>query len=98
MKIHEHQAKEILARFGVKVPRGEVAYDPAAAFEVAKKLGGTVVVKAQIHAGGRGKAGGIKLAKTPEEAQAIAQQMLGRVLVTPQTGPEGKTVKRLLIE
>src|SRR5262249_26694363 len=98
MKIHEYQAKRILERFGVKVPRGEVAFNADEAFAVAKNLGGPVVVKAQIHAGGRGKAGGVKLAKTPEEAQALAKQMIGSRLVTPQTGPEGKEVKRVLIE
>ncbi|MBI1745306.1 MAG: ADP-forming succinate--CoA ligase subunit beta [Acidobacteria bacterium] len=98
MNIHEYQAKRILERFGVKIPRGEVAFNADEASAVAKKLGGLVVVKAQIHAGGRGKAGGIKLARTPEEARALAKQMIGGRLVTQQTGPEGKEVKRVLIE
>ena len=98
MKIHEYQAKQILARFGVAVPRGEVAASPQEARDAAKRLGGTVVVKAQIHAGGRGKGGGIKLAKTAEEAEHAAGQILGRPLVTAQTGPEGRIVKRVLIE
>lgn len=98
MKIHEYQAKEILRKFGVAVPRGKVAYTPSEAKDIAKELGGTVVVKAQIHAGGRGKGGGVKLAKNPEQAEEIAKQILGMMLVTHQTGPEGKEVKRLLIE
>ncbi len=98
MKIHEYQAKEILKKFGVPVPRGKVAYNPSEAKDIAKELGGTVVVKAQIHAGGRGKGGGVKLAKNPEQAEEIAKQILGMKLVTHQTGPEGKEVKRLLIE
>ncbi|MBI2875491.1 MAG: acetate--CoA ligase family protein, partial [Candidatus Tectomicrobia bacterium] len=88
MKIHEHQGKEILSQFGVTVPRGRVAFSPAEARKVAEELGGTVVVKAQIHAGGRGKGGGIKLASGSEEAERIAAAMLDRPLVTPQTGPE----------
>jgi succinyl-CoA synthetase beta subunit len=98
MKIHEYQAKSILTRFGVQVPRGEVASTPEEASVIAKKLGGTVVVKAQIHAGGRGKGGGVKLAGSPEEAGIIANKMLGMKLVTHQTGPEGRIVKRVLIE
>ena len=99
MKIHEYQAKEILKKFGVAVPRGKVAYNPSEAKDIAKELGGgTVVVKAQIHAGGRGKGGGVKLAKNPEQAEELAKQMLGMKLVTHQTGPEGKEVKRVLIE
>jgi len=98
MKIHEYQAKGILAKFGVRVPRGEVAYTKEEAREIAKRLGGVVVVKAQIHAGGRGKGGGVKLAKSPEEAEQIADKMLGSKLVTHQTGPEGRVVKRALIE
>ncbi len=98
MKIHEYQAKKILKQFGVKVPEGKVIETAAEAYEVAKKLGLPVAVKAQIHAGGRGKGGGIKLAKTPEEAEREASRMLGSRLVTPQTGPEGKQVRRLLIE
>jgi len=98
MKIHEYQAKQILAKFGVATPRGEVAFSPEEARAVAERLGGTVVVKAQIHAGGRGKAGGVKLAHRPDEAQRIASELLGKKLVTIQTGPEGRVVKRLLIE
>jgi succinyl-CoA synthetase beta subunit len=98
MKIHEYQAKQILARYGVRVPRSELAYNKQEAREAAQKLGGTVVVKAQIHAGGRGKGGGVKLAKSPEEAEALAGQMIGMNLVTPQTGPEGRTVQKVLIE
>ena len=98
MKIHEYQAKRTLAKFGVATPRGEVAFSPEEARAVAERLGGTVVVKAQIHAGGRGKAGGVKLAHNPDEAQRIAAELLGKKLVTIQTGPEGRVVKRLLIE
>src|SRR5689334_23301712 len=98
MKIHEYQAKQILARFGVRIPRGEVAYTKEEAREVAAKLGGTVVVKAQIHAGGRGKGGGVKLAKNPDQAEEIAEQMLGMNLVTAQTGPEGRRVQKVYIE
>src|SRR5688572_14811390 len=99
LKIHEYQAKSVLAKFGVPVPRGEVAFSATEAGEIARRLGTSiVVVKAQIHAGGRGKGGGVKLAKSPAEAEEIAKQMLGMTLVTHQTGPEGKTVGRLLIE
>jgi succinyl-CoA synthetase beta subunit len=98
MKIHEFQAKQILARFGVAVPRGEVVTSPDEARAAAANLGGMVVVKAQIHAGGRGKAGGVKLARNAEEAARLAGEMLGKKLVTHQTGPEGREVRRLLIE
>ncbi|MCH8017333.1 MAG: ADP-forming succinate--CoA ligase subunit beta [Acidobacteria bacterium] len=98
MKIHEYQAKQILTQYGVKVPEGQVANNPPEAFEIAKKLGGTVAVKAQIHAGGRGKGGGIKIAKNPEEAKEMAGKLIGSKLVTPQTGDEGKVVQRVLIE
>ncbi len=98
MKIHEYQAKAILREFGVPVPAGEVADTPAAARAVAKKLGGRVVVKAQIHAGGRGKGGGIKLADDPAAAEAAARQILGMRLKTPQTPPEGIEVRRVLVE
>ncbi len=98
MKIHEFQAKQILKQYGVAIPRGEVAETAAKAAEIAQKLGGAVVLKAQIHAGGRGKGGGIKVAKSPEEAQALAEKMIGMTLVTHQTGPQGKRVKRLLVE
>jgi succinyl-CoA synthetase beta subunit len=98
MKIHEYQAKTILAEFGVPVPRGRVATTPAAAGAIAQELGGTVVVKAQIHAGGRGKGGGVKLAKSPQEAEQVASQILGMMLKTHQTGPEGQRVKQVLVE
>ena len=99
MKIHEYQAKEILRRFGVPTPRGEMVTTSVAAREVAERLGTkVVVVKAQIHAGGRGKGGGVKLAKSPAEAAELASKMLGMTLITPQTGPAGRVVKRLLIE
>ncbi len=98
MKIHEYQAKQVLAHFGVPIPRGEIATNPFEVYEVASRLGGTVVVKAQIHAGGRGKGGGVKLASTPEEAEEIAGKMIGMTLVTHQTGPEGRQVRRVLIE
>jgi succinyl-CoA synthetase beta subunit len=99
MKIHEYQAKAILAKFGVPVPRGEVVFKKDEARAAAQRLGTSiVVVKAQIHAGGRGKAGGVKLAKSPDEAAKLAEQILGMKLVTPQTGPEGRIVHRLLIE
>ena len=98
MKIHEYQGKAILAQYKVPVPRGEVAFTVAEVDAAAKKLGGRVVVKAQIHAGGRGKGGGVKVAKSAEEAAEIAEKMLGMTLVTHQTGPEGKVVQRLLVE
>jgi succinyl-CoA synthetase beta subunit len=99
MKIHEYQGKELLSKFGVAVPRGIVARSPEEAYHAAKELGSdVVVVKAQIHAGGRGKGGGVKLAKSADEAREIARQMLGMKLVTHQTGPEGREVQTLLIE
>mgnify|MGYP006273647977 CR=1 FL=1 len=99
MKIHEYQAKAVLAKFGVPVPRGEVAFAAQEAHDIAKRLGTSVtVVKAQIHAGGRGKAGGVKLAKSPDEAETIAKELLGKTLVTYQTGPSGQKVGRLLVE
>jgi succinyl-CoA synthetase beta subunit len=99
VKIHEYQAKSVLARFGVTVPRGEVALASHEAGEIARRLGGkVVVVKAQIHAGGRGKGGGVKIAKSPAEAEQLAKQILGMRLITHQTGPEGRKVGRLLIE
>jgi succinyl-CoA synthetase beta subunit len=99
MKIHEYQAKAILAKFGVPVPRGEVAFQRDEARAIAQRLGTpVVVVKAQIHAGGRGKGGGVKLAKSADEAAALAERMLGMKLVTPQTGEEGRIVRRLLVE
>ena len=98
MKIHEYQAKAILAQYNVPVPRGEVAYTAEEAEAAAKHIGGSVVVKAQIHAGGRGKGGGVKVAKNSTEAAEFARQMIGMRLVTRQTGPEGRTVHRLLVE
>jgi succinyl-CoA synthetase beta subunit len=98
MKIHEYQAKEILKKFGVPVPRGEVADTPEEAADIAGRLGGRVVVKAQIHAGGRGKGGGVKLANGADEAARIAGQILGMTLITHQTGPEGRKVRRVLVE
>jgi succinyl-CoA synthetase beta subunit len=98
MKVHEYQAKSILARYGVAVPRGEVTDSPAEAREIARRLGGRCVVKAQIHAGGRGKGGGVKLAKDPEEASALAKAILGMTLVTAQTGPAGRVVRKVLVE
>ncbi|MFZ1289176.1 MAG: ADP-forming succinate--CoA ligase subunit beta [Melioribacteraceae bacterium] len=99
MKIHEYQAKEILRKFNVLVPEGKVVFSPEEAVAVAKELGGKIkVVKAQIHAGGRGKGGGVKVAKDLNEVKKYAKQILGMNLVTHQTGPEGRVVKRLLIE
>jgi succinyl-CoA synthetase beta subunit len=99
VKIHEYQAKSVLARFGVAVPRGEVAFTSAEAGDIARRLGGGIsVVKAQIHAGGRGKGGGVKVARSPEEAEELAKQILGMTLVTHQTGPEGRKVGRVLVE
>ena len=98
MKIHEFQAKEILKRFNVRIPRSRVATLPEEVYYHAKELGGKVVVKAQIHAGGRGKGGGVKLAKSPADAEDIARKMLGSRLITHQTGPEGKTVLKVLVE
>ncbi|CAH1203125.1 ADP-forming succinate--CoA ligase subunit beta [Paenibacillus sp. 2RAB27] len=99
MNIHEYQGKEVLRQYGVSVPNGKVAFTVDEAVEAAKELGtSVVVVKAQIHAGGRGKAGGVKVAKSLDEVRTYASEILGKVLVTHQTGPEGKEVKRLLIE
>lgn len=99
MKIHEYQGKDILRKFNVPVPDGKVAFTAQEARKIAEELGGgTVVVKAQIHAGGRGKGGGVKLAKNSAEAEEIASKILGMKLVTHQTGPEGKIVKRILVE
>ena len=98
MKIHEYQAKALLREFGVAVPRGDVADTPGAAREIAQRLGGKVVVKAQVHAGGRGKGGGIKLADTPAAAEQAASQILGMMLKTPQTPPEGIKVRKVLVE
>src|SRR5262245_31419568 len=98
MKIHEYQGKQILAKYGVKVPRGEVVDSAGEARGVVERLGLPVVVKAQIHAGGRGKGGGVKLARTVDEAIEITRRMLGMNLVTHQTGPEGREVRKVLIE
>jgi len=99
MKIHEFQAKEILRSYGVPVPKGRVAETPEEARKIAEEIGGRpVVVKAQIHAGGRGKGGGVKLASTPQEVEKAAKEILGMTLVTPQTGPAGRVVRRVLVE
>ena len=99
MKIHEYQAKAILSKYDVPVPRGEVAFTPQEVPEITKRLGTpVVVVKAQIHAGGRGKAGGVKLAKSVDEAEVIARELIGKTLVTYQSGPDGQRVSRLLVE
>ena len=98
MKVHEYQAKEILARYGVAIPRSRVATVAGEAEAFAKELGGRVVVKAQVHAGGRGKAGGVKLAANPAEAKKVASQILGMKLVSKQTGPEGRIVHKVLVE
>ena len=98
MKIHEFQSKEILKRFGVPVPTGQITRSAEEAYEIAKRLGGVVAVKAQIHAGGRGKGGGIKIARSPQEAEDHARQILCSRLVTPQTGPAGSLVRQILIE
>jgi len=102
MNIHEYQAKQILAKYGVSVPKGKIAFTPAEAEEASRdflaEAGSVCVVKAQIHAGGRGKAGGVKLAKSREEAGSIAKELLGKVLVTHQTGPAGKEVKKVYVE
>lgn len=98
MKIHEYQAKEILAKYGVPVPRGGVASTPAEAKKIAAELGGVVVIKAQVYAGGRGKGGGIKTAQSPDEAEKLASQIIGMRLVTHQTAPEGVMVDKVLVE
>src|SRR4051794_26476794 len=98
MKIHEYQAKALLAKYGVPVPKGTVAATIDEAVAAAKELGGRVVVKAQIHAGGRGKGGGVKLSTGPEETEKVAGQILGMTLVTHQTGPEGRLVRHVLVE
>jgi succinyl-CoA synthetase beta subunit len=99
MKIHEYQAKELFKKYNIPVPEGEVAFKPDEAAAIAKKLvNHPVVVKAQIHAGGRGKGGGVKLAQSADEVQNIAQEIIGMTLVTHQTGPEGRLVKKVLVE
>ena len=96
VKIHEYQAKELLGAYGAPVPTGEIATTPAETKEAAAKYD-TCVIKAQVHSGGRGKAGGVKLAHSPEEAEEIAQKMIGMTLVTHQTGPQGKVVSKVLV-
>jgi succinyl-CoA synthetase beta subunit len=98
MNIHEYQAKAVLSRYGVNVPKGKVADTPAQAEVIAEEFGTPVVIKAQIHAGGRGKGGGVKLAKDSTEARKYAREIIGMTLVTPQTGPQGRKVKRVLVE
>ena len=98
MKIHEYQAKEVLKKFGVDVPRGSVAETPEETKKIALELRGAVVVKAQIHAGGRGKGGGVKIAKNADEAEKLASEIIGMNLVTHQTGPQGKRVRKVLVE
>ena len=98
MKVHEYQAKAILSNYGIPVPRGGLASSPKEALKIAQDLGGPAVIKAQVHAGGRGKAGGIKLVKTPQEAEDAAAALLGTRLVTPQTGPQGVSVEKVLVE
>lgn len=98
MKLHEHQAKELLAAYGAPVPENYAVSSGAEAAEAARKLGGEAVVKAQVHAGGRGKAGGVKVAASPDEAARIAESLIGSTLVTPQTGPEGAPVHKVLVE
>ncbi len=98
MNIHEYQAKELLREYGVPVPAGTLATTPAEAEAAARDLPGVVVVKAQVHAGGRGKAGGIKLAKSAKEAKHVASEILGMTLRSHQTGPEGKIVRKVYVE
>jgi succinyl-CoA synthetase beta subunit len=98
MKVHEYQAKAIMTRHGIPVPRGDVATTPAEVRSIAERLGGRVVVKAQIHAGGRGKGGGVKLAESPVQAEQCGAQILGMTLITPQTSPEGRLVRKVLVE
>jgi len=98
MKVHEYQAKEIMARYGIAVPKGGVASSPEEARKLAQDLGGRAVIKAQVHAGGRGRAGGVKVVNSPQEAEGFASNLLGRRLVTHQTGPEGVPVRKLLVE
>ncbi|UCG08974.1 MAG: acetate--CoA ligase family protein, partial [Desulfobacterales bacterium] len=99
MKIHEYQSKELFKKYDIPIPNGGVAFSPEDAVAIAEKLDGyPVVVKAQIHAGGRGKGGGVKLAESADELRAVAQEIIGMNLVTHQTGPEGKLVKKILVE
>ena len=98
MKVHEYQAKAILKNYGIPVPKGEVALTPEEVATIAQRIGGRIIVKAQIHAGGRGKGGGVKLAETPAEAAVVGAHMLGMTLITPQTGPDGRRVRQVLVE
>ena len=98
MKIHEYQAKDILSKYNVPVPKGRIATNPCDAAEIALELGGSAVIKAQIHAGGRGKSGGIRMASSPKEAAQAAKELIGTTLVTPQTGPVGVPVDVVLVE
>src|SRR5258706_1593940 len=98
MNVHEYQAKTLLREYGIEVPRGRLVTTPLEAEQAARDIGGRVVVKAQVHAGGRGKAGGIKVVKSPEQARQTAEEMIGMRLVTKQTGAEGKVVRRLYVE
>lgn len=99
MNLHEYQAKAILARYGLKIPRGKIAFTPGEAEAAAREIGpGPWVLKAQVHAGGRGKAGGIRMARDPAEARRVAKEMIGMRLVTPQSGAQGKPVSRVLVE
>src|SRR5262245_10868556 len=98
MNVHEYQAKSLLRDYGIEVPPGRMVTTAAEAEQAARDIGGTVVVKAQVHAGGRGKGGGIKVVKSPEQARQTAQDMLGMRLVTKQTGAEGKVVRKLYVE
>ena len=98
MKLHEYQAKALIAQYGVAIPKGSVAATPQEAREAAQRLGGRCVVKAQVHAGGRGKAGGVRLVTSPSEAEQVAASLLGKRLVTIQTGPGGAPVHRVLVE
>ena len=98
MKVHEYQAKEIFSRYGIPVPRGFIASTPGQASQFVRDLGGRAIVKAQVHAGGRGRGGGIKMANSPQDASDIAATLLGSNLITPQTGPEGVPVNQVLIE
>ena len=98
MKVHEYQAKALLAQYGIAVPRGRVAFSPSEARDIAVEIGSKTVVKAQVYAGGRGKAGGIKTVNSPAEAETAASQLIGTRLVTHQTGPEGVPVDKVLVE
>ncbi|MCK4843890.1 MAG: acetate--CoA ligase family protein, partial [Dehalococcoidia bacterium] len=98
MKVHEYQAKALLSQYGIPIPRGRVAFDPVEAREIAAEIGRKAVVKAQVYAGGRGKAGGIKIVNSPEEAEKAASQLIGTRLVTHQTGAEGVPISKVLVE